>query len=95
MNTALAVNTGNAVPLVASLVQDIPLHRIRESKTNPRRQFDEVKLADNIRQHGVLQPVLVRPIPDGEPETLRTRGRSAKVPRFETRKTGSDSRERP
>jgi ParB family transcriptional regulator, chromosome partitioning protein len=69
MNTALAVNTGNAVPLVASLVQDIPLHRIRESKTNPRRQFDEVKLADNIRQHGVLQPVLVRPIPDGEPET--------------------------
>ena len=46
MNTALAMNTGNAVPLVASLVQDIPLHRIRESKTNPRRQFDEIKLAD-------------------------------------------------
>jgi ParB family transcriptional regulator, chromosome partitioning protein len=72
MNTAIAVNAGNAVPLVASSVQDIPLNRIRESKTNPRRQFDEVKLAElanNIRQHGVLQPVLVRPMPDGEPET--------------------------
>jgi ParB family chromosome partitioning protein len=55
-----------------SLVQDIPLFRIQESKTNPRRQFDETKLAelaDNIRQHGVLQAVLVRPTPDGEPET--------------------------
>jgi len=72
MNTAIAVNAGNAVPLIASSVQDIPLNRIQESKTNPRRQFDEVKLAelaDNIRQHGVLQPVLVRPMPDGEPET--------------------------
>jgi ParB family chromosome partitioning protein len=55
-----------------SLVQDIPLSRIQESKTNPRRQFDETKLAelaDNIRQHGVLQPVLVRTLPDGEPDT--------------------------
>jgi ParB family chromosome partitioning protein len=50
-------------------MQDILLTHIQESKTNPRRQFDETKLAelaDNIRQHGVLQPVLVRPFPDGE-----------------------------
>jgi len=43
------------------------LRNIQESKTNPRRQFDEAKLAElagNIRQHGVLQPVLVRPLPD-------------------------------
>jgi ParB family chromosome partitioning protein len=92
MNTALAVNTGNAVPLVASLVQDIPLNRIQESKTNPRRQFDEVKLAelaDNIYQHGVLQPVLVRPIPDGEPETYELvagarRFRASKLAKRET-----------
>jgi ParB family chromosome partitioning protein len=54
---------------VPSSVQDIPLNRIQESKTNPRRTFDEAKLAElagNIRQHGVLQPVLVRPLPDGE-----------------------------
>jgi ParB family transcriptional regulator, chromosome partitioning protein len=69
MNTAIAVNTSNTIPAGMSAFQDIPLNRIQESKTNPRRTFDEVKLAElagNIRQHGVLQPVLVRPLPDGE-----------------------------
>jgi ParB family chromosome partitioning protein len=69
MNTEVAVNASNPVPPRVSLVQDIPLIRIQESKTNPRRQFDETKLAElagNIRQHGVLQPVLVRPLPDGK-----------------------------
>jgi ParB-like nuclease domain len=54
---------------VLSLVQDIPQSRIQESRTNPRRQFDEAELADNIRLHGIFQPVLVRPMPDGEPGT--------------------------
>src|SRR6266851_3889526 len=69
MNTAVAVNTNKVVPQGVSSVQDIPLTNIQESRTNPRRQFDETKLAelaDNIRQHGVLQPVLVRPLPDGK-----------------------------
>jgi ParB family chromosome partitioning protein len=69
MNTAVAVNTSSTIPHVVSSVRDIPLHRIQESKTNPRRAFDETKLAElagNIRQHGVLQPVLVRPLPGGE-----------------------------
>ena len=69
MNTAVAVNTSNMIPLAMSAFQDIPLNRIQESKTNPRRTFDETKLAElagNIRQHGVLQPVLVRPLPGGE-----------------------------
>jgi len=46
----------------------ISLDRIRESSTNPRRAFDQAKLnelAENIRVHGVLQPVLVRPVPSG------------------------------
>src|SRR6266436_7591568 len=70
MNSVIAVNASNAVPFVPSSVQDIPLNRIQESKTNPRRQFDQAKLAElagNIRQHGVLQPILVRPLPEGEP----------------------------
>jgi ParB family chromosome partitioning protein len=69
MNTAIAVTASNAIPPVTSSVQDISLDRIQESKTNPRRTFDETKLAElagNIRQHGVLQPVLVRPLPGGE-----------------------------
>ena len=51
-----------------SCVQDIPLDRIRESSSNPRRAFDEGKLrelAANIKLHGVLQAILVRPAPDG------------------------------
>src|ERR1700726_4717983 len=71
MNTAVAVNVSNTIPPAMSAFQDIPLNRVQESKTNPRRQFDETKLAElagNIRQHGVLQPVLVRPLPNGEPD---------------------------
>lgn len=60
-----AVSTTDAASLMSVSVQAIPLSRISESKTNPRRQFDETKLvelADNIRQYGVLQAILVRPI---------------------------------
>src|SRR5208283_1237380 len=69
MTTVLETNATQAVSQAVSAMQDIPLNHIEESKTNPRRQFDETKLtelADNIRQHGVLQPVLVRPLPNGD-----------------------------
>ncbi|MES2126679.1 MAG: ParB/RepB/Spo0J family partition protein, partial [Pseudomonadota bacterium] len=44
---------------------DIPLACIRPSKTNPRKIFTEGplnELADSIKQLGVAQPILVRPI---------------------------------
>jgi ParB family chromosome partitioning protein len=44
------------------------LDRIRESTSNPRRVFDDMQLrelAANIQSHGVLQPIVVRPSPDG------------------------------
>jgi ParB family transcriptional regulator, chromosome partitioning protein len=66
MNVA---NSTKAISPVVSSIQDIPLAKIRESKTNPRRVFDDTKLAElaeNIRQHGVLQPILVRALPEGE-----------------------------
>src|ERR1700739_3585627 len=69
--TMVASGTKAALPVVSS-IQDIPLAKIRESRTNPRRIFDQSKLtelAENIRQHGVLQPVLVRPLPEGEAGT--------------------------
>jgi ParB family transcriptional regulator, chromosome partitioning protein len=69
MNTAVAVSASGTIPPTVSAVRDIPLNRIQESKTNPRRTFDETKLtelAGNIRRHGVLQPVLVRPLPGGQ-----------------------------
>jgi len=40
MNTAVAVNASSSIAPVVSSVQDIPLNRIQESKTNPRRTFD-------------------------------------------------------
>lgn len=42
---------------------EIPLHEIKANPYQPRREFDPVKLAelsDSIREHGVLQPILVR-----------------------------------
>jgi ParB family transcriptional regulator, chromosome partitioning protein len=72
MNATIVASGTKAVPPVVSSIHDIPLAKIRESKTNPRRFFDEAKLAelaDNIRQHGVLQPILLRPFPEGETGT--------------------------
>ena len=46
----------------------LPLDEIIPNKEQPRKQFDEDALADlsaSIAQHGVLQPLLVRPMPDG------------------------------
>jgi ParB family chromosome partitioning protein len=41
----------------------LPLDRIRESTTNPRQRFNDLEeLAASIRTHGVLQPILVRPL---------------------------------
>src|SRR5882672_8276904 len=72
MNATIVASGTKSVPPPVSSIQDIPLGKIRESKTNPRRFFDEAKLAElaeNIRQHGVLQPILVRPLPEGEAGT--------------------------
>ena len=44
------------------------LSSIEPNKDQPRKQFDEdalIELADSIRQHGVIQPLLVRPLDNG------------------------------
>ena len=46
----------------------LPISEIVPNKEQPRKTFDETaleELADSIRQHGVLQPLLVRPLPTG------------------------------
>lgn len=71
MNAIAAVSRTTGAPQGLPSFQEIPLSRIRESQTNPRHQFDEAKLAElagNIKQYGVLQPILVRPMPLGAPD---------------------------
>ena len=54
--------------VVASGMTDLPLARIKSNPLQPRRSFDEAKLqelTDSIREHGVLQPVLVTETIDG------------------------------
>lgn len=60
-NAVTAATTTTAMELHAP-VQYIGLERIAPSKTNPRKLFVGIEaLAEDIRQHGVLQSVLVRP----------------------------------
>jgi ParB family chromosome partitioning protein len=49
----------------ATEYRELPLALLNESKTNPRRVFDEIslrELAASIRSQGVLSPLLVRPL---------------------------------
>ena len=46
----------------------LPLSEIIPNKDQPRKTFDEptlAELSESIKQHGVLQPLLVRPLPGG------------------------------
>jgi ParB family chromosome partitioning protein len=53
--------------------REIPLDLIRPNPRQPRRDFDEgalAELAQSIRSRGVLQPVVVAPLPGGEYELV-------------------------
>lgn len=57
----------NSVESLAS-ANTLPINEIVPNKDQPRKTFDEgalQELADSITQHGVLQPLLVRPIAAG------------------------------
>lgn len=46
----------------------LKLMDIEPNRGQPRKDFDEqalAELADSITQHGIIQPLLVRPLPDG------------------------------
>jgi len=62
-----AASAANVAELEEEL-QTLPIHAIRPNQYQPRERFDEEalgELADSIRQVGLLQPVLVRPVDDG------------------------------
>jgi ParB family transcriptional regulator, chromosome partitioning protein len=67
----------------------VPLELIDPSPHQPRRSFDEQQLlglAESIKARGVLQPVLVRPLPGGRYELIagERRWRAARTAELET-----------
>lgn len=65
-------------------LQHIPLKHLVEAKANPRRDFNKerlVELAADIEMHGVLEPLMARPLGDGEYEIVfgARRFRAAKM----------------
>ena len=53
------------IPSVRGSSLDVPLDEIVPSRSQPRTRFDEAalgELADSIRIHGVLQPLVVSPV---------------------------------
>lgn len=47
---------------------ELNIHDLEPNRTQPRQSFDDeamTELADSIAQHGVLQPILVRPLLSG------------------------------
>jgi ParB family chromosome partitioning protein len=73
----------------AEELRQLPVDLIIPSPDQPRRRFDEdalVALSESIRERGVLQPVLVRPLPAGNYELIagERRWRAATVAGLET-----------
>jgi ParB family chromosome partitioning protein len=59
---------GETTGVGAGRLRDIPLGEIRANPDQPRKKFDEfslVSLAESIRERGVLQPIIVRPVAQG------------------------------
>jgi ParB family chromosome partitioning protein len=69
-------------------LRELPVELIRPNPRQPRHRFDEaalVALADSLRERGVLQPVLVRPVPGGTYELIagERRWRAAQLAGFD------------
>jgi ParB family chromosome partitioning protein len=51
-----------------NLVVELNINDVEPNKDQPRQDFDVEalsELAESIRQHGLLQPIIVRPNPNG------------------------------
>ncbi len=70
-------------------LRELPVELIEPNPSQPRRKFEEealVALADSLKERGVLQPVLVRPLPGGTYELIagERRWRAAQLAGLET-----------
>src|SRR5690242_4870451 len=70
-------------------LRELPVELVAPNPHQPRQRFDEdsmVALADSLRERGVLQPILVRPVPGGTYELIagERRWRAASLAGFDT-----------
>src|SRR6187200_1063660 len=70
-------------------LREIPLELIAPNPRQPRQEFDEpslLALAGSLRERGILQPVLVRPVAGGTYELIagERRWRAAQLAGFDT-----------
>ena len=73
----------------AQELRDVPVELIAPNPKQPRQEFDEqalLALAESVRVRGILQPVLVRPLPGGTYELIagERRWRAAGMAQLET-----------
>ena len=88
LNPTTSEANGNGLTTHSDL-RDVPIELIRPNPGQPRRHFDEaalVSLADSLHDRGVLQPILIRPLPGGTYEIVagERRWRAAVLAGFES-----------
>jgi ParB family chromosome partitioning protein len=62
-----------AEPAADEPIRELPLSRLQAGRYQPRTRMDETalqELADSIREHGLLQPIVVRPLEGGRYEII-------------------------
>jgi ParB family transcriptional regulator, chromosome partitioning protein len=72
-----------------SELRHVPVDLVTPNPRQPRRTFDEsslLGLADSLRERGVLQPIIVRPVAGGTYELIagERRWRAAQLAEFDT-----------
>jgi ParB family chromosome partitioning protein len=68
-----ALLSGGAETSDAGALQTIAIDRVRAGKLQPRTRMDDAalaELAESIREQGVMQPILVRPVEGGRFEII-------------------------
>jgi ParB family transcriptional regulator, chromosome partitioning protein len=89
MGRGLAAILTSAEPMAGGELREVPVDLVGPSPNQPRQQWNEealVALADSVRARGILQPVLVRPVPGGRYELIagERRWRAARLAELET-----------
>lgn len=80
---------GEQVEQVEPGAQEVAIDAIVPNAKQPRQYFEETalqELADSIKEHGILQPILVRPIAEGKYELIagERRWRASKLAGLKT-----------